>query len=407
MTGYNPFDPPFDPASRPESVPGANIFRRPGGSPEISRAAAGGSPFEGTRPPAGKAARASRAPVAKPARPPAEPSDETNADPQPSAESAASAAGASAEQEVVSDADAAANAESPTLKLPASAQMRMVEEILRGANAATTGLTLLQENLRWPGVLRFEPTTGPDGPSVESESSVAVRLTAGEHNFGNLALDSASVSARVLEQLRQCGLWLSAMLAMARQHQTLRRLADTDELSGAFNRRYFTEIVPRLLDKARKERFCVTILLFDIDDFKQYNDQFGHAAGDAIIREVIGLLRHCTRNQDLVARIGGDEFAVVFWDQGILRQPDSQHPRSVLNIAQRFRKAVAEHPWNADGGPIAGRLSISGGLATFPWDASNLDQLMAVADGELLRAKSMGKNAIVLAGPGETPEEET
>jgi GGDEF domain-containing protein len=74
----------------------------------------------------------------------------------------------------------------------------------------------------------------------------------------------------------------------------------------------------------------------------------------------------------------------------------------VLNIAQRFRKAVAEHPWNTDGGPIAGRLSISGGLATFPWDASNLEQIMAVADGELMRAKSMGKNAIVLAGPGDS-----
>ncbi len=395
MTGYNPFDPP----GRPESVPGADIFRRPGGSPEISRAAAEGVPFEGTRPPAGKGGRAGRTPAAKPAQP----ADES----LPVAESVAAAGGAPAEQEMVSDADAAANLESPTLKLPASAQMRMVEEILRGANAATTGLMLLQENLRWPGVLRFEPTTGPEGPSLESASSVAVRLTAGEHNFGNLVLDSASASSRVLEQLRQCGLWLSAMLALARQHHTLRRLADTDELSGAFNRRYFSEMVPRLLEKARKERFCVTILLFDIDDFKQYNDQFGHAAGDAIIREVIGLLRHCTRNQDLVARIGGDEFAVVFWDQGVLRQPDSQHPRSVLNIAQRFRKAVAEHPWNADGGPIAGRLSISGGLATFPWDASNLEQLMAVADGELLRAKSMGKNAIVLAGPGETPEEES
>ncbi len=392
MPGFDPFDTP----GGQESVPGADIFRRPGGAEnreEPPRSPAK-SPFEGAKPAPAKAGRPAKGASVKPP-------ESDAAGPEATAPTAAP------EPENSGDEQSAMNAESATLKLPASAQMRMVEDILRGANAANTGLSLLQENLRWPGQLRFEPTTSPDGPRMETDPGTAVRLTAGDHNFGNLVLDCPSASSRVSEQLRQSGLWLSTMLAMARQHQMLRRLADTDELSGAFNRRYFLEMVPRLLDKARRERFCVTILLFDIDDFKQYNDQFGHAAGDAIIREVIGLLRHCTRNQDLVARIGGDEFAVVFWDQGALRQPDSQHPRSVLNIAQRFRKAVAEHPWNADGGPIAGRLSISGGLATFPWDAADLAQLMAVADGELMRAKSMGKNAIVLAGPGEIPGQET
>ncbi len=290
------------------------------------------------------------------------------------------------------------------IKLPAAAQMRVAQELLAGRDVTPVALAVLQNNLRWPGALRVEPHLMEDSPQATTPGDAAVApLHFGSENFGSLVLEGGAKSPRVAEQLNHSAAWLASLLAVARQHQTLRRQADTDELSGAYNRRYFLEMVPRLLERARQQRFCVTILLFDIDDFKQYNDQFGHAAGDAIIREVIGLLRRCTRSRDLVARIGGDEFAVVFWDEGAVRQPDSQHPRSVLSIAHRFRKAVAEHPWNTEGGPIAGRLSISGGLATFPWDARDLPELMAVADGELLRAKSLGKNAIVLAGPGAAP----
>lgn len=289
-----------------------------------------------------------------------------------------------------------------TLKIPMQAQIAVMHEMQSGQrDIQVVALEILQSNFRWPGMLKIE-ARGQDQPpsSPPNPERMAVALQFGKHKLGQLVLEGNAKSARVTDQLQQCATWLSSILAMSRTFKNLRNLADTDELSGAYNRRFFMENVPALLERARKERFCVTILLFDIDDFKQYNDQFGHAAGDAIIREVIGLLRHCTRNRDLVARIGGDEFAVVFWDEGGPRQPDSQHPRTVLSIAQRFRKAVAEHPWNTQGGPISGRLSISGGLATYPWDAQNLVELLAVADGEMLRAKSMGKNAIVLAGPG-------
>lgn len=284
------------------------------------------------------------------------------------------------------------------LKLPAAAQIQIAHALLQDSDAhvAATALELLQSNLRWPGTLRLDSKPVAEGPASDSQ----VRLVLGGENFGRLILEGGVRSPRIAEQLQAAAAWLVSILALAARLAQLRCLADTDELSGAYNRRYFMEKIPLVLEKARRERFCVTLLIFDIDNFKQYNDQFGHAAGDAIIREVIGLLRHCTRAKDLVARIGGDEFAVVFWDNQKPRSPDSEHPRSVLAIAQRFRRAVADHPWNTDGGPIAGRLSISGGLATFPWDAQDLTRLLEVADGELIRAKDMGKNAIVLAGPG-------
>ncbi len=292
-------------------------------------------------------------------------------------------------------------ASAATLKIPMQAQITLTHEMQTGhRDIQAVALEILQSNFRWPGYLKIEPPGSEQTQlfPVASEKA-SVQLQHRGTSFGTLVLEGAAKSARITDQLQQSAAWLTAMLVLNRNFKNLRRLADTDELSGAYNRRYFMENVPHLLDRARRDRFCVTILLFDIDDFKQYNDQFGHAAGDAIIREVIRLLRHCTRNRDMVARVGGDEFAVVFWDEGGPRQPDSQHPRTVLNIAQRFRKAVAEHPWNAEGGPISGKLSISGGLATFPWDAQNLTDLLAVADQELMRAKSIGKNAIVLAGP--------
>ena len=298
-------------------------------------------------------------------------------------------------------ANATAATGTATLKIPMQAQITLTQEMQSGhRDIQTVALEILQANFRWPGYLKIEPPGAEQTQlfPVAAEKAAVPLQHRGTH-FGTLVLEGAAKSARITDQLQQSAAWLTAMLVLNHNFKNLRRLADTDELSGAYNRRYFMENVPHLLDRARRNRFCVTILLFDIDDFKQYNDQFGHAAGDAIIREVIRLLRHCTRNRDMVARVGGDEFAVVFWDEGGPRQPDSQHPRTVLNIAQRFRKAVAEHPWNAEGGPISGRLSISGGLATFPWDAQNLNDLLAVADQELMRAKSIGKNAIVLAGP--------
>ena len=191
------------------------------------------------------------------------------------------------------------------------------------------------------------------------------------------------------------------MLALSQRYEQLRSMAATDELSGAFNRRYFIKFMTRLLERAADNRFRVTLLLLDIDDFKQYNDRFGHASGDAIIRELVKLLRLCIRTDDLVARLGGDEFAVVFWDSEAPRQPNSDHPKDVLVVTERFRKALRNHSW-PETCKIKGTISISGGLATFPWHARSLDALMVKADQALLQAKSAGKNVIVMTP--DTPE---
>ncbi|MFP4144851.1 MAG: GGDEF domain-containing protein [Phycisphaeraceae bacterium] len=193
--------------------------------------------------------------------------------------------------------------------------------------------------------------------------------------------------------------WMGRWLTLAEQMRQLEHLSTHDELTGVYNRRYFDSFLEKILDRAADDRSQVTLLVFDIDDFKIYNDRYGHAAGDDILREAAKLMQSFVRDHDVVARIGGDEFAVIFWDAGVKRQPDSRHPDSVRQAARRFQKAICAHrfPKLADEAP--GTLTISGGLASFPWDGRRPEELLNEADQMALRSKRQGKNAITF-GPG-------
>lgn len=190
--------------------------------------------------------------------------------------------------------------------------------------------------------------------------------------------------------------WLSRWLALNGQVDQLRDLSMRDGLTNAWNRRYFNRFLQRILDWAEKERSQVTLLVFDIDDFKIYNDRYGHAAGDEILLETARLMKSVVREHDVVARIGGDEFAVIFWDAHGRRRADSKHPQDVLAAARRFQKAICGHRFPKLLEETPGTLTISGGLASFPWDGRTPEDLLAKADEMALQSKRQGKNAITL-----------
>jgi diguanylate cyclase (GGDEF)-like protein len=192
---------------------------------------------------------------------------------------------------------------------------------------------------------------------------------------------------------------MALWLALREQQSQLRRAAFTDALTGAWNRRYFDGFIARAIGEARSSRSDLTVLLFDIDNFKHYNDRFGHAAGDEILIETVRLLKSVVRSNDRVCRVGGDEFAVIFHEPQGPREAGSQHPSCILDLAKRFQRQVAQtkFPKLADGAP--GTLAISGGLATYPWDGHDAESLMAHADRLLRESKSRGKN-VVRIGPG-------
>jgi diguanylate cyclase (GGDEF)-like protein len=300
----------------------------------------------------------------------------------------------------------AATGELPAI--PLMAQTELLEDLLAGRpDFVDHALATLQRYVKLEGRLVYVP--GPERSAGNRGQCVSRPVALGdEPTLGTLILEGsqgpvASGSPALLATISQIANWLASLLAISRRYEQLRSLATTDELSGAFNRRYFLSYMARLLERARENRSRVTLLLFDIDDFKKYNDTFGHASGDAIIRELIQILRACTRQYDLVARIGGDEFAVVYRDNEAPRQPNSEHPRDVLAATERFREAIRNHHW-PETCKIEGDVSISGGLATFPWDADTLESLMAKADEALLQAKSAGKNVILMHKRETTPE---
>ena len=198
--------------------------------------------------------------------------------------------------------------------------------------------------------------------------------------------------------------------ATNRKIELLEKLAAEDDLTGLKNRRYIWEFSRQIMERARRENGRVTLLVFDIDDFKRYNDAYGHRAGDEILKQAAILMRRCCRQHDVVGRIGGDEFAVVFWDDPA-RQPVgteterrsamADHPREAISIAKRFVGELEKAELSAFSGlgPAGkGVLTISGGLASFPRDGSTIQELFQQADQALLEAKRSGKNRIYLVG---------
>jgi diguanylate cyclase (GGDEF)-like protein len=248
---------------------------------------------------------------------------------------------------------------------------------------------------------------------LSARLGVACRFTPGEAE--SLADAAASVrishSGRTLGWLRapgvdrsiveQEGAKIAGWILLAAQHDQLRRAAFTDELTGAFNRRYFNRFLAAAMDQAKAKRHTVTLLVFDIDNFKIYNDKYSHAAGDEILVEAVRLLTSVIRPSDRVCRVGGDEFAVIFHDPEGPRNPGvtATTPQSIAQIAVRFQKQICAHrfPKLLDEAP--GTLTISGGMATFPWDGATPEELLARADELAMQSKRQGKNSITF-GPG-------
>jgi diguanylate cyclase (GGDEF)-like protein len=197
---------------------------------------------------------------------------------------------------------------------------------------------------------------------------------------------------------------------LERRIKQLEILATTDDLTGLRNRRYIWEFSQQILEHAKKENGRVTLLVFDIDNFKHYNDVYGHQVGDKILKQAAVLIQRCCRAHDVVGRIGGDEFAVVFWDdpqpktleieteRRAATRSGQDHPKEVIFIAKRFISELEKAELNLLGSKGEGVLTISGGLAGFPHDGSTAQKLFHEADKALLQAKRSGKNRIYLVG---------
>ena len=162
-------------------------------------------------------------------------------------------------------------------------------------------------------------------------------------------------------------------------------MAVTDSLTGLFVRRYFLVKLQEELHRAERYNNIVSIVMADLDGFKNINDTYGHDAGDRVLKAVGKFLQQNIRDVDVVARYGGEEFVIMIPEAA----EDAAH-----SLSERLRKQMSE--LKIDGLPA---ITISLGIATFPHDGSDLEDLIKKADAAMYAAKRAGRNRVVKYAP--------
>jgi diguanylate cyclase (GGDEF)-like protein len=229
--------------------------------------------------------------------------------------------------------------------------------------------------------------TCPYGGLTRPIGSVAiVPVTGTLHAIGALVVEGKTVGAVGPHEGRNVEL-LAAMakgpLEVVWEIEEVSRRARTDPLTGLANRRHFDEQLRRVIIETDRFGGTCSLVLIDLDHFKSINDQYGHDAGDTVLRHVSAVLGDAVRAVDMCARYGGEEI-------GILLPQTSQ--AGALELAERLRATIERRPTRYNGQPI--RVTASFGVATYPTPVPNGDWLLVAADRALYEAKAAGRNCV-------------
>ena len=232
--------------------------------------------------------------------------------------------------------------------------------------------------------------------AVDLEDYVAHRLAwvrSGDGKPMDLAMTDGTVMRCHLAVLPGGGRMLiySDVTDIVRNAQELERLATTDGMTGIYNRRHFLTLADHEWTRARRYGRPVSFLMIDIDYFKSINDNFGHQVGDEMIMHLANLARDCKRDCDVLARIGGEEFALLL--------PETDLEQAQI-VAERLRSEVAANPLAGASRSIPATVSI--GVATGAEPMKDVSDLMKAADQALYDAKRAGRNRVICCVSRET-----
>jgi len=175
--------------------------------------------------------------------------------------------------------------------------------------------------------------------------------------------------------------------ALRKSEALLREQSVRDHLTGVFNRRYMEETLERELLRAARKGFSLGIIMLDVDNFKRFNDSYGHAAGDAILHELSNLLLKHVRGEDILSRYGGDEFIIIL--------PDAS--QEVTMERAELLRTYAQHLNVQFEGQTLGRITLSLGVAIFPNNGNTSKALLKAVDAVLYRVKHEGRNHVAAA----------
>ena len=163
--------------------------------------------------------------------------------------------------------------------------------------------------------------------------------------------------------------------------------ANTDEVTGLYNHRYFQERLNIEIQEAEKHNYKLALVMIDLDYFKYYNDTYGHQQGDLLLKDIGNLIMKSIRDNDIVCRYGGDEFALILQDTTI---------SNATSIAERIRDSVDEKKFLGENNNIGGNITASVGVAIYPDNALDKDELIKKADDAMYKAKFVSKNRVEL-----------
>jgi diguanylate cyclase (GGDEF)-like protein len=218
----------------------------------------------------------------------------------------------------------------------------------------------------------------------DTKEHIIAGLESGADDYLTKPLHEAELMARLKTGARIVALEQNLRAANERNRQ----LSITDALTGAYNRRYFNEQLPSEMERCRRYKHALSIVMGDIDFFKKINDGYGHGAGDEVLGQFVQLTKRSIRTtSDWIARYGGEEFAIVM--------PETGHA-GAMQATEKLRAAIAAEPFATSAGGIA--VTASFGVATLTPDAGaaaqSLEQLIAAADSRLYASKHGGRNRV-------------
>lgn len=242
------------------------------------------------------------------------------------------------------------------------------------------------ENEPPPTRKRIREETAP-----ELKPDIVAPMVFGEEVVGVIAVEGlkrgtteAKDALRLLAQVGAVSVHTQA------KYTEMKATASIDGLTGIFNKRYLTHRLAEEMRRAQDEVSSVSVFIFDLDNFKHYNDRNGHVAGDRLLQRLAKVVQENVRKDTIVGRYGGEEFLVIV--------PGARRAQA-LGAAENVRAAIASHEFPFGFDQPLGFVSISGGVAECPIDGSDAATLVRAADDALYRAKRAGRNRVLAHEP--------